>query len=99
MNPFILLGVILAPRAIADSFIYPPTFGQVGQYSSDLIFTVGQQITLKWDNTTSTDSLSLWLMQDDNNGDYCFQAFTQCQQMTGEQFSLSSVLKGKEGNS
>jgi hypothetical protein len=68
---FLLLSFLTLPLAAAkNGFTYPPRAGDTGEYISDLVFTVGQEISLKW--TLEYDStVDFWLLQDtagDGNG-------------------------------
>jgi hypothetical protein len=93
MDLSIIFGFIL-PVAIADQFTFPPAPGAAGAYISDVGFTVGQQMTFEWDNTTGTSPVSFWLIQDDSLGECSFQADAQCQ-LIGSEYFLSSVGNGK----
>ncbi|KAL9114264.1 MAG: hypothetical protein Q9227_001686 [Pyrenula ochraceoflavens] len=80
-----LFSLTIAQNEPCDEFTYPPTFGAVGEYDSDLKFTVGQQITLKWkslDNGQDAgDEVSIWLMEDDDGGTCEFQSAANCAQI------------------
>ena len=79
-----LLSFIAAQSPPTDTFTYPPTFAAVGDYSDDLQFSVGRQMTLTWKSVNegkgaSGDKVTVYLMQDDDDGTCNFQAAACCE--------------------
>ncbi|KAJ5588795.1 hypothetical protein N7537_011473 [Penicillium hordei] len=71
MSTLVLLYFLhLSIAAAGNGFTYPPTSGDTGEYVSNLAFTVGQKISLKW-TLESDNPVDFWLLQDtsgDGNG-------------------------------
>jgi len=72
-----MLLISLSAFASGDSFTFPPVFGTIGEYISDLSFTVGQTITLEW-KSSSIQDLTFWLVQDVGGSQCTFQSSAQC---------------------
>lgn len=65
--------------------MFPPQNGYTGEYISNLAFTVGQSIDIKW-KSGCDESIQFWLMKDFNGGDCQFQRDALCSQIAGETF-------------
>lgn len=79
---------LLIALTFADDFTYPPKFGAIGEYVSNLNFTVGQTITLEWDSS-ATSELSFWLVQDDSGSQCTFQSNAQCARIASKSFCIT----------
>ncbi|PKX93396.1 uncharacterized protein P174DRAFT_422399 [Aspergillus novofumigatus IBT 16806] len=77
---FILTACPRQSSAAADVFIFPPQNGYTGEYISNLAFTVGQSIDIKW-KSGCDQSIQFWLMKDFNGGDCQFQRDALCSQI------------------
>ena len=82
---FILTAGPRQSSAAADVFMFPPQNGYTGEYISNLAFTVGQSIDIKW-KSGCDESIQFWLMKDFNGGDCQFQRDALCSQIAGETF-------------
>jgi hypothetical protein len=80
---FILAAWPRQSSAATDVFIFPPQNGYTGEYISNLAFTVGQSIDIKW-KSGCDESIQFWLMKDSNGGDCQFQRDALCSQIAGE---------------
>ena len=90
-----LLALLLSLGTFAlvlaeDVFLFPPNFGQVGEYVSNLNFTVGQNLPLSW-KSTAGGQLSLWLFQDSDQGVCALQSKANCALIAGT-FSLTKTF-------
>ncbi|KAH3513410.1 hypothetical protein KXW24_006425 [Aspergillus fumigatus] len=75
--------ISVCPRqssAAGDVFLFPPQSGYTGEYISNLAFTVGQSIDIKW-KSGCDESIQFWLMKDSNGGDCQFQRDARCSQI------------------
>ncbi|GFF69644.1 hypothetical protein IFM60648_02972 [Aspergillus lentulus] len=77
---FILTAGPRQSSAAADVFIFPPQNGYTGEYISNLAFTVGQSIDIKW-KSGCDEPIQFWLMKDFNGGDCQFQRDALCSQI------------------
>lgn len=80
---FIISACPRQSSAAGDVFLFPPQSGYTGKYISNLAFTVGQSIDIKW-KSGCDESIQFWLMKDSNGGDCQFQRDARCSQIAGE---------------
>lgn len=87
----ILFFLNLSMAAAENGFTYPPTSGDTGEYISDLGFTVGQKISLKW-TLESDNTVDFWLLQDTSgDGNGCPLSYSRlCHSITRTSFTNDS---------
>lgn len=96
LSLILLLSLVLAFTS-ADEFTYPPKFGAIGEYVSNLNFTVGERVTLEWE-AEGTNDLSLWLVQDVGGEQCTFQSNAMCARIASKQSSAKVFSYQYGGN-